>query len=512
MARKRIIKRPKIRRKRKAIRRRRNAPYPTVVLQAMGDWIEQTFTDVELPEDDKDRLTALSAAVEFMRKTYIPRVVTAKDEDTILDLLQDEGIDFDDLPDIGVDLNDAIQDALAEEASSSSSSSSVSSEDVEEELSSASVSVELSEDLPSETGPQSASQEADLDDLQGLLSELDALSDEEEEEPQPEPKKPKRKVVDSEKKEEKSTQRTKEQKGSTFQRGQRSKSASSSEDRTGADPFPQEEELKVSYIMTEYDRLRLNRFGSRSKRVRTELAQFFMFLQLRQRSYPLPTVKGWLTALQESDISLPFPLDFRTEQFRQNAFVLFRPSNGTTQLYLPSFNPISKLNKKSTVRARDTYWTPSLEFISRPELTQKDLISRVPTEVYNDTNVPSTIIKSHQIGSPNPLNPQSKLSWYQMLHGYIGVDNLNTPFRKKGKTDKFSAFGVLIFVDDSERPNEMKLRLVDYIPSPRPSYKQYLGELPKRGMIRPNPKRLVRRKNAKALPRKRKVLIVRKRR
>lgn len=521
MARKRIIKRPKIRRKRKAIRRRRNAPYPTVVLQAMGDWIEQTFTDVELPEDDKDRLTALSAAVEFMRKTYIPRVVTAKDEDTILDLLQDEGIDFDDLPDIGVDLNDAIQDALAEEASSSSSSSSVSSEDVEEELSSASVSVELSEDLPSETGPQSASTEADLEDLQDLFNALDE-EEESQSEPQPEPQpRPQRKVVEPKKKEEKSTQRTKEQKGSTFQRGQRSKSASSSEDRTGADPFPQEEELKVSYIMTEYDRLRLNRFRSRSLRVRAELAPFFFFLQLRQRSYPLPTVKGWLTALQESDISLPFPLDFRTEQFRQNAFVLFRPSNGTTQLYLPSFNPISKLNKKSTVRARDTYWTPSLEFISRPEFTQKDLFSLVPTEVYmgkrkvsgkEETLVPSTIMKSHQIGSPNPLNPQSKLSWYQMLHGYIGVDNLNTPFRKKGKTDKFSAFGVLIFVDDSERPNEMKLRLVDYIPSPRPSYKQYLGELPKRGMIRPNPKRLVRRKNAKALPRKRKVLIVRKRR
>ena len=238
--------------------------------------------------------------------------------------------------------------------------------------------------------------------------------------------------------------------------------------------------------MTEYDRLRLNRFKSRSLRVRAELAPFFFFLQLRQRSYPLPTVKGWLQALQESDITLPFPLDFRTEQFRQNAFVLFRPSNGTTQLYLPSFNPISKLNKRSRVKARDTYWTPSLEFISRPEFTQKDLISLVPSEVYmgkrtvagkEETLVPSTIMNSHQIGSPNPLNSQSKLSWYQMLHGYVGVDNLNTPFRKKGKTDKFSAFGVLIFVDDSERPNEMKLRLVDYIPSPRPSYKQYLGEL-----------------------------------
>ena len=52
------------------------------------------------------------------------------------------------------------------------------------------------------------------------------------------------------------------------------------------------------YKLSPYDELRLRRFKGRSKKVRTELAPFFMFLQLHERSYPLPTVKGWVDALR----------------------------------------------------------------------------------------------------------------------------------------------------------------------------------------------------------------------
>ena len=294
-----------------------------------------------------------------------------------------------------------------------------------------------------------------------------------------------------------------------------SKRASSSQTESLEFGLPAKE-IKLS----PYDELRLRRFKGRSKKVQTELAPFFMFLQLHERSYPLPTVKGWVDALQreqETTIKgLPFSLDPLSVSFRENAFVLYRVSNGTTQLFLPSMNPVKVTGRRHIPKGGKpesqwpNYYTPSLELISRPDLSQEQRLSLLPKEVYAGTDVALTVKDSHRIGAPDPMNPQSNLSWYQMLFGYLGTNNMNTVFRKRGKTDKFQAFGICLFIDRSESDSDMKIDFVEYIPSPKPSFRNFLADAPVRGMIRPNPRKRknTRRKGAK----KRKVLIVRKRR
>lgn len=523
-----------IRRRIKTLRRpvrRRNAAYTAAYLEALRSWVEDE-TSIDLGETDEEQYAKLVEIATYLDDELNARLSNYQDANELGDAISDQFYEEEDLLDFMFRLNehftprsesdapsfvdsDEVQysEEIASTRTPSSSVSGFSSSSMSEEQEEPSVKKKKSESK-SESTSKSSSQSEELSELSaGDLDELAQLFAEEEEEastaaPPPPPKKDKVKERSAETKE-KTTKKASAASGfartKTSTAGTTTSTKSSSEETIGKDPFGTGE-AKVSYEMTEYDRLRLLRFGARDKKVRTELAPFFMFLQLKERSYPLPTVAGWLTALSGSDIQLPFSLDFRTERFRQNAFVLFRPSNGTSQLYLPSFNPIQQLSKSTRVKAKDYYWTPSLEFISRPELSEKDLFSLVPTQVYKDTDVPNSVISSHRIGSPNPLNAQSRLSWYQMIHGYIGTDNLNTPFRKKGKTDKFSAFGILVFVDDSETPNDMKLRLVDYIPSPRPGVRQYLESVPQRGMIRPNPRR------TKGLPKKRKVLIVRKKR
>ena len=218
----------------------------------------------------------------------------------------------------------------------------------------------------------------------------------------------------------------------------------------------------------------------------------------------------------KTDMAVPFSLDPLSVGFRENAFVLYRVSNGTTQLFLPSMNPVKVTGRRHIPEGGKpasqwpNYYTPSLELISRPDLGQEARIRLLPKEVYADTEVPKDVINNHRIGAPNPTNPQSNLSWYQMLFGYLGTNNMNTVFRKRGKTDKFQAFGICLFIDRSESDADMKIDFVEYIPSPKPSFRNFLADAPARGMIQPNPRKRknIRRKGAK----KRKVLIVRKRR
>jgi hypothetical protein len=115
-------------------------------------------------------------------------------------------------------------------------------------------------------------------------------------------------------------------------------------DRTTSKASAESAGMKTEYEMTPYDELRLSRFKSRSKKVQTELGLFFFYLELRKRTLPLPSVAAFDVAMRANASVLPkgFPIgDYYAEEYRQNAFVVYRADNGNTQLFIPSVNPIA---------------------------------------------------------------------------------------------------------------------------------------------------------------------------
>jgi hypothetical protein len=227
---------------------------------------------------------------------------------------------------------------------------------------------------------------------------------------------------------------------------------------------------------TAFDLWREKKFKLRSARIQKELGPFFFFLQLNARTLPLPSADEWIKAIkdgekvfkQDGEWLTPsgeaFPLDYGKLAFRQNAFLYVRNQNtvdAPTQMYLPSQNPVAYETKKR--KGGPKHWVPSLEFISRPDLSPDWTWPKHFLQSGAKWGLPeANVTGSTKIGGDNYReSPHGNRSWYQMLHNYMVV------LREKGRTGKFGAYGVLIFEEVQGKPV-----LKAYIPPQMPSFLQ----------------------------------------
>ena len=226
---------------------------------------------------------------------------------------------------------------------------------------------------------------------------------------------------------------------------------------------------------TPYDEWRLKKFNLRSPRIKEELGRYFFFLQLDQRTKPIPTVPDWTTAVNEGAALLPPEWNKTYKRgkkeksdnpFGNNFFVYVRGLNYfdlPTQLYIPSRYPmVRKVGRKNV-----QWWSPSMEFISRLERGASALTNftwpmkevsgvgklvglKFGTEALANT----AIVKmgkgeeAKRWGRPqrDKVDPWTT-SWYQMLYNYIP----NT-LRRKTRTGKFGAYGILVFAEEEGKP------------------------------------------------------------
>lgn len=225
---------------------------------------------------------------------------------------------------------------------------------------------------------------------------------------------------------------------------------------------------------TAFDLWREKKFRLRSARIQRELGPFFFFLQLDQRTLPLPSVDDWIDAIRKgADVfkeggsfitpsGKAFPTDYKDSSFRQNAFLYVRNQNtvdAPTQMYLPSQNPVAYRTKKR--EGGSEHWVPSLEFISRPDLSPKWTWPKHFLQPGSKWGLPEANVDDNtKIGGDSYRDsPHGNRSWYQMLHNYMVV------LREKGRTGKFGAYGVLIFEEVEGKPV-----LKAYIPPTIPSF------------------------------------------
>ena len=367
MSRRRRIRRVPIR----APKYRRNAPYSNGFMNAVGSYLAEYKELSQDPEMKKTQIKRVADYLNNMIGGEITRVTKLNDLADLINSAYDDNDDFDvfeeELKKVLTRPPSSAEKMLMAEADSEVGFSSEELENVVARME-ASSSQSLSEDSESVLDAEFADALSELDDF-----DFDVSSEQ-----------PDQLSVSASEQEILPPQAIPQQTGlfgGRQTRGARAQKdaqkASSSQTASVDFDFPAK-----PYELSAYDELRLRRFKGRSKKVRTELARFFMFLQLHERSYPLPTVAGWVDALkrgQSEGMAVPFSLDPLSVSFRENAFVLYRVSNGTTQLFLPSMNPVKVTGKKHIPKRLTTrspnYYTPSLELISRPDLGQEARLS-----------------------------------------------------------------------------------------------------------------------------------------
>ena len=259
---------------------------------------------------------------------------------------------------------------------------------------------------------------------------------------------------------------------------------------------------------TAFDRWREKKFRLRSARIQKELGPFFFFLQMDKRTLPLPSVDDWSKALkagqgvfkENGEFITPsgeaFPTDFKEDAYRRNVFLYVRNRNtflAPTQMFIPSQNPTAYRTRRR--ESKEPHWVPSLEFISRPDISSEYTWPTDFVKIGEKWGLPSSFITATTlvVGDAFEDSPYANQSWYQMLHNYMNT------FREKGRTGKFGAYGVLIFEEENGKPV-----LKAYFPPQIPSFTQ-LGikgaqqmRLPSKSeMKRKNPKRRISRKGPK---------------
>jgi hypothetical protein len=261
--------------------------------------------------------------------------------------------------------------------------------------------------------------------------------------------------------------------------------------------------------MSAFDRYRLEKLRTRSPRIQRQLGQFVLFLQMSQRTLPLPTVKAWEDAIKKGAGAIEagggnIPPDYKAPAFRNNIFVYFRryPMN-PSQMYVPSLYPAAYISKKdrraqqygATIPKQGLAWSPSLELISREDLHPASLWPEALAKEGKraDWDLPSGLStwEDMRVGFPNFENRNANMSWYQLLFGYIGADRVKSPWRNRARSGKYDAYGVLFFEESSDgRPV-----LVKYFPPPRKAL--YAYKPPALDTIKKNPrvKSSVRRKS-----------------
>ena len=255
--------------------------------------------------------------------------------------------------------------------------------------------------------------------------------------------------------------------------------------RTGLTPFQ----------WTPYDEWRLKKFNLRSPRIKEELGRYFFFLQLDQRTKPIPSVADWTAAVNKGVALLPPKWNQTYKRgkkspsenpFGNNFFVYLRGLDYfdlPTQLYIPSRYPMVRKEGRKNVQ----WWSPSMEFISRLETGASALTNftwpmkevsgvgkLVGLKFGTEALVGAPIVtmgkgeEAKRWGEPkkNQVDPWTT-SWYQMLYNYIP----NT-LRRKTRTGKFGAYGILVFAEEGGKPV-----LKQYIPPTVLNFAK-LGEVP----------------------------------
>ena len=238
-----------------------------------------------------------------------------------------------------------------------------------------------------------------------------------------------------------------------------------------------------TYELSPLEEYRLALFSNRPNSIRETYGPFFLFLQFKRRTLPLPSLEDWLDALGPLEGNeIRGDLQWSNPDMRNKIYLYVRRKpEMPTQMFVPSLNPVR--------RGKKLEFAPVAEFISRDDIVPGLILPQklvAPRFGYPKTDQQAQRI-AERVGEFN--NPDSVTSWWQMMK-LVGINESRSPWRSR--REKYQAYDVILF----EETEGGKPRIVAYFDSPRQSLRKFSmpskDKLPARAQL-PNPRRRRRR-------------------